>query len=180
MAKIYTGIEFNNTPENIRSLMPRIAAQLKKEGWFLRTNMVGFYSQGGIRRSHFAAGIDMPLFGFYGETPENMGEVFAGMSPLIDEDAIDLLYQDIQEVFPDFLSKFNSSTSDVFYDTVATGVKLLGYLYNEPSDFLICYAPDEKDEEVLPMLYLAKKYHIPVINLAHKANLDRILYWLGA
>lgn len=30
MAKIYTGIEFNNTPENIRSLLPRIAAQLKK------------------------------------------------------------------------------------------------------------------------------------------------------
>lgn len=180
MAKIYTGIEFNNTPENIRSLLPRIAAQLKKEGWFLRTNMVGFYSQEGIRRSHFAAGIDMPLFGFYGETPENMGQVFAGISPLIDEDAIDLMYQDIQEVFPDFLSKFNSSTSDVFYDTVATGVKLLGYLYNEPSDFLICYAPDEKDEEVLPMLYLAKKYNIPVINLAHKANLDRILYWLGA
>lgn len=101
MAKIYTGIEFNNTPENIRSLLPRIAAQLKKEGWFLRTSMVGFYSQEGIRRSHFAAGIDMPLFGFY-------------------------------------------------------------------------------DEEVLPMLYLAKKYNIPVINLAHKANLDRILYWLGA
>lgn len=181
MAKIYTGVEFSNTPENIRSLMSRIAAQLKNEGWILRTNVVGCFAEGGIKRSAFAAGINMPLVGFYEKATKNsIGEVFIEIDPL-SQDYVDLMYQDILEVFPDLFDRlWSDDKCDKFYDTVGTGLKLLGYSYNEPSDCLICYAPDETDEEVLPMLYLAKKYCIPVINLAHKANLDRILYWLGA
>ena len=177
---IYTGIEFSNTPKHIRALMFCIAAKLKEQGWFLRTNAVGFYSEGGTKRSSFAAGIDMPLCGFCGWSVENMGEVIFGQSAYID-DAIDLMYKDILEIFPDYLDRLvRDYACDKYYDLLAAGVKLLGYNYDEPSKFLICYAPDEEDEQVLPVLYLAQKYHIPVFNLAHKASLDRIERWLNA
>lgn len=140
MAKIYTGIEFSNTPEDIRYLMSQIAAKLKEQGWFLRTNTVGTFAEEGIKRSSFADGIDMPLFGFYTEDPNNMGEVLSGN----------------------------------------IRAKLLGHSSDEPSKFILCYALDEGDLEVFPILCLAEEYHIPVYNLAHKAVLDSILHCLNA
>lgn len=165
MAKIYAGVGSRNTPMPIQRMMRAIASKLYDEGWTLRT--------GGARGADDA---------FMGGAQWNRRDIIRAddMLDLIDlnRDVYMKAWKDFQEVHPNPAA---CKKQDIQHLQMRNGLILLGWEYDEPCKFVICWTPNA---QVIggtgQTIRLANKYGIPVFNLANPEHYNRILHWLNA
>ena len=165
MAKIYAGVGSRLTPMPIQRMMRDIASKLYDEGWTLRT--------GGARGADDA---------FMGGAQWNRREIFRAddMLDLIDlnRDVYMKAWNDFQEIHPNPAA---CKEQDIQHLHMRNGLILLGWEYDEPCKFVICWTPSA---QIIggtgQTIRLANKYNIPVFNLANPEHYDRISRWLGA
>lgn len=161
--KYYTGIGSRETPEDIGSLMSQLAHKLEQQGWTLRSGGAQgadtFFEQGIINRD-----IYIPWKSFSNNSEHTV---------VTDQHII----EQAEEI---------ASTIHPAWDRCSRGAKalhtrniyqVLGSDLNNPSKFLVCWAPLQGDSikgGTRTAWELAKKYNIPCFNLIIDEHRERI------
>lgn len=159
---IYTGVASRETPASILQLMTAIAQKLESQGWVLRTDD----SKGAD--AAFAAHV-------------NLKQIYSVSDVLkVSPSVYQLAQTDFYDLHPNSAA-CNAHAQYVRHLHMRSGLGLLGTNYNEPSKFVICWAPNTQvTGSTGQTIRLANKYNIPVFNLANPEHYNRISRWLGA
>jgi len=170
MSKYYTGVGSRKTPKEICDLMTKIASELEKQGYILRSGGAAgsdfAYQKGVHKLENKQIFIPWKNFGY-------------GISL---EDLIPEKVQDAMELVS-IIHPNPKALTDAGWKLHARNVfEVLGSTLKEPSKFLICYAKIDKDGNPLhgtrTAWMVAKLHEIPCFNLFIKADYDRVIKML--
>lgn len=156
--KYYTGVGSRETPPEMLLVMQQLAQRLSQDGWFLRT--------GNARGADaaFASGTSQCIR----YSPESLKHVSS--------EVYETCKRDFYELHPapqrcsDYAKQLH----------MRNGLEILGHDPNEPkSRFVVCWTPNAQEVGgTAQAIRLARKYNIPVFNLANPEHLDRILGYI--
>lgn len=162
--KYYTGVGSRNTPRNILSLMSKIARQLNKDGWTLRSGGAAGADTAFEYNTADSAEIFLPWKGFNGH-PSALHHI----SPKAYE---------IAEKFHPAWERLRLSVRKLHARNVH---QVLGVGLDSPSKFLICWTADGKASGGTGQaIRIAEHYGIPVFNLYFESVQLRLKKYIGA
>lgn len=173
MNKIYTGIGSRSTPPNILTIMNDLAYYFASQGYTLRSGKAGGADEAfqlGAQR-YYLNNIPLP-------TSENLMEIYIPWNGFRKEKLLDLWdivpsnmkeCQEIAATLHPAWAKCSQGAKKLHARNVC---QVLGYDLNTPSDFVIFYAPEDKNGNVKggtqTAVKLARQHNIPCVNMLHE------------
>ena len=150
MFRYYAGIGSRKTPIDVRNKMVAIATQFANLNYILRS--------GG------AAGADKAF-----ERGANAKDIFKPKPNSIDFETRKKIHRIIRQLHPNWLGL--SNFAKLCHERNVQIV--LGEKLDTPVDFLVCWTPEAEDVGGTAMgIKVAKKYGIPVFNIADEQRLE--------
>jgi hypothetical protein len=188
MQKIYTGVGSRETPARALTLMGAIARYLADRGWTLRSGGAGgadaAFANGHALAEHEAGErrgaleLYLPWDGFQG-----IREAETGGNLLVQAGAAGAAYAELEAVLdPSHLARLSPAAHKLHARNVH---QVLGQYFGPEceasrtvswkSSLVICWTPGgELKGGTATAIKLARRHHVPVLNLGHDEVLERI------
>lgn len=180
MARFYTGVGSRETPHDIMIMMTALAYQLNDQGWTLRSGAADGAD------SAFEKGADAGLY-------ETLKEIYIPWGSFSDRWHGQKGVFCLSRLPKHLVDKANGIASQVHpaFDRLKLGAKklhtrnvfqVLGQTLDNPSKFLVCWAPTDKNGVpkggTRTAWVLAEREGVECFNLYNDADRQRIEQWL--
>lgn len=173
--KIYTGVGARSTPPEMLDIIRNVASVLGKRGWVLRSGGAEGADkafEAGCDAAHGSKKIYIPWSGFNNYIPDGVSIM------TLDQGSRDGAIDIIKDVHP----AFNRLSRGALALHARNALQVLGLYLDSPSQFLICYAPTDRDGVptggTRTSWVLAQKCGIPCFNLYLEKDKERIEKWV--
>ena len=173
--KIYTGVGARSTPPEMLDIIRNVASVLGKRGWVLRSGGAEGADkafEAGCDAAHGSKKIYIPWSGFNNYIPDGVSIM------TLDQGSRDGAITIIKDVHP----AFNRLSRGALALHARNTYQVLGLYLDSPSQFLICYAPTDRDGVptggTRTSWVLAQKCGIPCFNLYLEKDKERIEKWV--
>lgn len=175
MYKAYSGVGSRETPEDIMSLMALLAAKLEASGYILRSGAAdgadSAFEQGVVNPQNKE--IYIAWDGFSGRYSREVGV----------HNIQGAILHEAEEIAKNLHPAWDRLTQGAKKLHTRNVFQVLGAPLDEPSKFLVCWAPVDKNGEpkggTRTSWMLAKEYNIPCFNLNIEEDKQRILKYIG-
>lgn len=169
--KIYTGVGARSTPKEMLDIIQNVASVLGKQGWVLRSggaNGADSAFETGCDAVQGSKKIYIPWSGFNNYIPDGMSVMTLDQGNR--DGAIDI----IKDVHP----AFNRLSRGALALHARNVYQVMGIYLDSPSQFLLCYAPTDKDGVptggTRTAWVVAQMFGVPRFNLNNEQDYERI------
>lgn len=177
MNKYYTLIGSRSTPEDILTLMQKVAAKLNSEGWIVRSGGADGADSCAEQQDiylNWAMQIYLPWEGFNGRSSNNRGYINSTKCST---------YNDAVKIAEATHPNWKACSKGARALHTRNVYQVLGHSLDTPSKFVICWAEPTSDMVNVKggtgtAVRLALQHNIPVINLWYEKDRERILNYL--
>ena len=169
--KIYTGAGARNTPDRILDIMEHVGYVLAQRGYVLRSGGAEGADkafEAGCDAAHGSKKIYIPWSGFNNYTPNGVSIMTLDQGNR--DGAIDI----IKDAHP----AFNRLSRGALALHARNAYQVQGLYLDSPSQFLLCYAPTDRDGVptggTRTAWVVARMFDIPCFNLSNDRDYERI------